>query len=113
MFYGRTPSIMIGTAHSNNGFNVQTVTITGSAVPTYPNILSAIPAGASAPPPTIFYFSQGFVSPYTEQGNFSIEYGLTSNLSVPAAYLGVRGAHLPRSRDTNVNGLDHGHDSSG
>ena len=29
MFYGRTPSIMIGTAHSNNGINVLTLTFTG------------------------------------------------------------------------------------
>ena len=26
MFFGRTPSIMIGTAHSNNGVNIQTKT---------------------------------------------------------------------------------------
>ena len=105
LFYGRTPSIMIGTAHSNNGLNVQTITVTGSAVPTYPNTLDAIPAGAAAPAPTIFYFSKDYVSPYTEQGNLSIEFGLTNNVSVSATYLGVRGAHLQRSRDTNVVGL--------
>lgn len=105
LFYGRTPSIMIGTAHSNNGLNVQTITFTGTSVPTYPNTLSAIPTGASAPPPTIFYFSNAFVSPYTEQGNLSIEYGLTGDLSISATYLGVRGVHLQRSRDTNVSGL--------
>jgi hypothetical protein len=105
LFFGRTPSIMIGTAHSNNGLNVQTVTVTGSNVPTYPNKLTAIPTGVSAPLPTIFYFSKDYVSPYTEQGNLSIEYGLSNNLSVSATYLGVRGAHLQRSIDTNVNGL--------
>ena len=31
LFYGRTPSIMVGTAHSNNGINVQTITFTGSS----------------------------------------------------------------------------------
>jgi hypothetical protein len=67
--------------------------------------LDAIPAGAAAPAPTIFYFPKDYVSPYTAQGNFSIEYGVTNNLSVSAAYLGVRGTHLQRSRDTNVNGL--------
>ncbi len=30
LFYGRTPAIMVGTAHSNNGINVQTVTFTGA-----------------------------------------------------------------------------------
>lgn len=105
LFYGRTPSIMIGTAHSNNGLNVQTITFTGASVPTYPATLSAIPTGAAAPPPSIFYFPSTFVSPYTEQGNFSIEYGLTNDISVSATYLGVRGAHLQRSRDTNASGL--------
>jgi hypothetical protein len=34
IFYGRTPAIMIGTAHSNNGINVQTITFTGALIPT-------------------------------------------------------------------------------
>src|SRR5262249_52264801 len=33
IFYGRTPSIMIGTAHSNNGINVQTINFTGASMP--------------------------------------------------------------------------------
>lgn len=104
LFYGRTPSIMVGTAHSNNGLNVQTITFTGNSVPTYPNKFSSMPTGASAPPPTIFHFSNEFVSPYTAQGNLGVEYGVTPDLSVSAAYLGVRGVHLQRSRDTNVSG---------
>ncbi|HEV8117384.1 MAG TPA: TonB-dependent receptor, partial [Thermoanaerobaculia bacterium] len=33
IFYGRTTAIMVGTAHSNNGINVTTLTFTGSSVP--------------------------------------------------------------------------------
>ena len=54
IFYGRTPAITIGTAHSNNGINVQTITFTGAQIPLYPTILTAPPAGASAGRPTIF-----------------------------------------------------------
>ena len=43
IFYGRTPAIMIGTAHSNNGINVQTLTFTGALIPTYPNIYTVDP----------------------------------------------------------------------
>ena len=39
LFYGRTPSIMVGTAHSNNGINVQTITFTGSQMPDLPGHL--------------------------------------------------------------------------
>ena len=42
LFYGRTPSIMLGTAHSNNGINIVSLTFTGDAVPTYPNNFSQI-----------------------------------------------------------------------
>ena len=49
IFYGRTPAIMIGTAHSNNGINVQTITFTGAQVPTYPNTFASIPTGAALP----------------------------------------------------------------
>jgi len=43
-FYGRTPSILIGTAFTQNGIQVQTYTLLSSSAPTYPNILSAAPA---------------------------------------------------------------------
>ncbi len=102
IFFARTPSIMIGTAHSNNGLNVQTITFTGNAVPTYPNKFDTMPAGATAPLPTIFFFDKNYVSPYTQQGNLAVEYGLTNDLAVTVTYLGVRGVHLQRSHDLNV-----------
>ena len=48
IFYGRTPAIMIGTAHSNNGINVQTLTFTGALIPTYPAIYHVDPDGRHA-----------------------------------------------------------------
>lgn len=102
IFFARTPSIMVGTAHSNNGLNVQTITFTGNAVPTYPNKFDSMPAGATAPLPTIFVFDRNYVSPYTQQGNLAVEYGLSNDVSVTVTYLGVRGVHLQRSHDLNV-----------
>src|SRR5215471_12766280 len=43
VFYGRTPAIIYGTATSNNGINVQTITFTGPLIPQYPNIYPSIP----------------------------------------------------------------------
>ena len=77
LFYGRTPSIMVGTAHSNNGINVQTITFTGAQVPTYPTIFTRIPTGAALPKPTIFVFDQDYQNPQVHQASVGVEYALT------------------------------------
>ena len=102
IFFARTLSIMVGTAHSNNGLNVQTITFTGSAVPTYPNKFDTMPAGATPPLPTIFFFDKNYVTPYTQQGHLAIEYGFRNDVALTLTYLGVRGVHLQRSHDINV-----------
>lgn len=101
-FYGRTPAIMIGTAHSNNGINVQSFTYTGSAVPTYPNSLPAPLTGVAAAKPSIFYFDPNYQSPEVQQGSLGIERGVTNDLSVAVSWLHVTGHHLSRSIDMNV-----------
>jgi outer membrane receptor protein involved in Fe transport len=102
IFYGRTPSIMIGTAHSNNGINVQTITFTGALIPTYPNIYSALPTGATLPKPTIFVFDQDFQNPKVDQANLGVEQQVGSDFSVGLSYQFVKGSDLPRSRDVNL-----------
>ena len=74
MFYGRTPSIMIGTAHSNNGINVQTLTFTGAQMPTYPNIFPTLPTGVNPPKPTIFVFDPNFENPMVHQASIGVEH---------------------------------------
>lgn len=102
VFYGRTPSIMVGTAHSNNGINVQTVTFTGNQVPTYPNLFPTLPTGAALPKPTIFIFDPEFENPEVQQASLGIEHALTDDLAVAVTYLHVEGDKLQRSRDFNV-----------
>lgn len=102
LFYGRTPAIMVGTAHSNNGINVQTVTFTGSQVPVYPNIFATLPSGAAVPKPTIFVFDADYENPEVHQASLGSEYQLNDDLAVGVDYLYVRGRKLQRSRDFNV-----------
>jgi len=102
LFYGRTTSIMVGTAHSNNGINVQTITFTGNQVPTYPNTFASLPTGASLPRPTIFVFDPAFENPRVQQASAGVEYQLMDNTSLSVNYLFVYGDHLPRSTDINV-----------
>lgn len=101
-FYGRTPAIMIGTAHSNNGVNVQTYTFTGSAVPTYPNYFQSIPTGGVAQKPSIIVFNKDFENPMVHQFSVGGEHGLTDDFSVGVNYQYVKGEDLPRSIDINV-----------
>jgi outer membrane receptor protein involved in Fe transport len=104
IFYGRTPSIMIGTAHSNNGINVQTISFTGPAIPSYPNIYPSIPSGATAPKPTIFVFDKNFQNPKVEQSSLGVEQQVGSDFVVGATYQYVKGSDLQRSRDVNEGG---------
>lgn len=102
LFYGRTPSIMVGTAHSNNGINVQTATFTGSATPTYPNLLPALPTGAALPKPTIFFFDKDYENPEVQQASLGAEFAVTPDLAVGVSGLYVKGENLQRSRDFNL-----------
>jgi outer membrane receptor protein involved in Fe transport len=102
IYYGRTPAIMVGTAHSNNGINVQTVTFTGSQVPTYPGIFPALPTGAALPKPSIFIFDRDYENPEIQQASAGVEWAAADDLALGASYLWVRGEKLQRSNDFNV-----------
>ncbi len=102
IFYGRTPAIMVGTAHSNNGINVQTVTFNGAQVPTYPNIFPTLPTGAALPKPTIFVFDPNYQQPEVQQASLGAEYALTSDFALGTSYLHVSGRKLQRSTDINI-----------
>jgi outer membrane receptor protein involved in Fe transport len=102
LFYGRTPSIMVGTAHSNNGINVQTITFTGAQMPIYPAIFSGLPTGVTLPRPTIFTFSSEYQNAKIQQASAGIEWEILPGTSLGATYLRVDGRDLPRSTDLNV-----------
>ncbi len=105
LYYTRTPSIVLGTAHSQNGINVTGINLNAAQIAAanlrYPNILTAPPAGTSANP-NLFLFANDYVQPYVEQGRLGIEREVYKNLSVSATYLFYRGVHLTRTRDINL-----------
>ena len=102
MFYGRTPSIMIGTAMSNNGINVQGITFQGAQMPVYPNIFPSIPTGVAVPKLTILVFDPKFENPLVHQASLGIEHAMSNDFSVGFSYLYVKGTNLQRSADINV-----------
>jgi hypothetical protein len=106
LFYGRTPAIAIGTAHSNNGLNSISITLTNPTGLVYPfsfsNIAQIQALGGQPPAANLFVFEPDYQQPYTMQGNFGVEYGLTKDISVGVKYLSVQGRHLQRTRDINL-----------
>lgn len=97
-FYGTTPSLMIGTAHSNNGINVGTYTL---AAQPYTNPIYTAPSGIGATP-SIYVFAPNFQNPRIQQGNFGVEYAIDKNTSINVSYLRVKGDHLQRTGDVNL-----------
>ena len=113
IFYGRTPSITVGTAFSNNALNVQTLTFSGANIPQYPNTkcgppvaapACSAPTGGTAGVPTIFVFQPNYHEPDVQQANLGLEYQLEPTMSVQVNYLWVKGTHLTRTLDINQQG---------
>ncbi|HVF41982.1 MAG TPA: TonB-dependent receptor, partial [Pyrinomonadaceae bacterium] len=105
LYYARTPAIVLGTAHSQNGINVTGINLNAAQLAAlglaYPNILGAPPAGAAANP-NLYYFAPDYVQPYVEQGRVGVERELWRRLSLSATYLYYHGLHLTRTRDVNL-----------
>ena len=105
LFYGRTPSIMLGTAHSNNGINIVSLTFTGNDVPTYPQSFAEIPNTGTTARPSIFYIDQNFANSRLMQANAAVEWQFARSTSLAVTYLFVDGTDLPRSIDRNIGAL--------
>lgn len=112
IFYANTPSILIGTALSNNGINVQTLTYNSAVMPGYPNNecgapaaspSCSAPAGGASSLPTIYAFAPNYQQPMVQQYNLQLEHQVSRTVSFSVGYLGVRGTHLTRTRDINLN----------
>lgn len=107
IFFGRTPAIMLSTAHSQNGIQVTGVSLTCTTnpatnpCPTYPAIFTSRP-GAGALTPSLYLFARDYAQPYVQQGRLGIERELFENMSLSVSYLYFRGVHLSRTRDINL-----------
>jgi hypothetical protein len=119
IYYGRTPSILIGTADSNNGLNVSTITYlpSGGQFPSYPNTqcgaptnnpTCAPPIGGTTPLPTILFFDKNYVQPLIQQWSFGVEREIAKDFSLTVSYLGVLGKNIQRTRDINLGTLTTG-----
>jgi outer membrane receptor protein involved in Fe transport len=102
IFYGRTPAIMIGTGHSQNGIQVLSINFPAAQFPTWPNRYDTLPAALASLPQNIFVFAPNFQDPKVQQSSLGFERGLTNDLSFGVTYQYVKGSVLPRTADINV-----------
>ena len=106
MYYARTPAIMTGTAHSQNGIQVIAISIncvTFPAVcPLYPAIFSAPPAGATLAPLNLYMFAKSYKQPFTHQARVQFEKEVWKNTTFSVQYELYKGVDLTRTRDANL-----------
>src|SRR6266446_755574 len=115
-FFAPTLAGMAARAHYQNGLTVQTRTFAGGTpsaalIPPYPNTLCGPPDPSGAPPSCaapmtgadiIMPFAPDYTQPIVQQGSFGVEYQFRKDASLSVSYLGMRGTHLQRWRDTNL-----------
>ncbi|HZE63634.1 MAG TPA: TonB-dependent receptor [Pyrinomonadaceae bacterium] len=106
IFYARTPSIITGTAHSQNGIQVIAIdincTTTPALCPTYPNTFSSVPTNVAAVTPNLYLFAKNYQQPFTQQFHLQFEKEVFANTTFSAEYQIFRGSKLTRTRNANL-----------
>lgn len=106
MFYSRTPSILTGTAHSQNGIQVVALDINCAATPllcpTYPNVFTTVPTNVAAVTPNLYMFAKDYKQPFTHQARIQYERELFSKTTLSVHYMTYRGQDITRTRNANL-----------
>jgi outer membrane receptor protein involved in Fe transport len=106
IYYGRTPAIITGTAHSQNGIQVIAIDIncvtTPAACPLYPNVFASVPTGATLAPINLYLFDRNFKQPFTHQARLQFEREIWKNTTFSVEYQMFKGEDLTRTRNANL-----------
>ena len=100
--YARTPAALVSAAQTYGAGSLQTFTLFGSRgepVPTYPSVLSTIPAGAA---PIVVAFTRDFNQPRIQHVNVALEWEWMPHTAVTVTYLNATGRDLPQATERNV-----------
>ena len=103
MFYGRTQNGTLSSLLRENGERIKTYQFLPSTAgsPAFPNVFSAVPAGASGRPDG-FFMSRDFVNPLIYEAELSVEQELFRNFTLSATFMSTRGQKMPLFRDVNL-----------
>jgi hypothetical protein len=79
-----------------------TFTPTSGGAPTFPNVLSAVPTGASVPTPSVFRIASDFKRPRAQEINVGIDRQLTPTMALSASYIYTYGDQIYTQIDSNL-----------
>jgi hypothetical protein len=108
MFYARVAAATLQDLYTGNGVNTTTFNLAATSTtqfaagPVFPNILSAVPSGASVSAASIQFTDPNWKTPYSEQATFALERQVTHDVSLTASYIWSRGVQLYGERDLNL-----------
>lgn len=106
LYYGRTPAILTGTAHSQNGIQVVAFdincTTSPALCPLFPNTFASVPTGATLAPINLYLFDKKFQQPYTQQARVQFEREVFKNTTFSVQYTLFKGQSLTRTRNANL-----------
>ncbi len=106
IYYARTPAILTGTAHSQNGIQVVALDIncatTPALCPLFPAVFSAVPTGATLAAINLYLFDRNYQQPFTQQARIQFEREVWKNTTFSVQYTMFRGKDLTRTRNANL-----------
>lgn len=106
LYYARTPAILTGTAHSQNGIQVVALDIncatTPALCPLFPAVFSAVPTGATRAAINLYLFDRNYQQPFTQQARIQFEREVWKNTTFSVQYTMFRGKDLTRTRNANL-----------
>ncbi|MEO8042662.1 MAG: TonB-dependent receptor, partial [Acidobacteriota bacterium] len=107
IYYARTPAIMTGTAHSQNGIQVIAIDINCTTAPAgtcpiYPAVFPTLPTSVAAVTPNLYLFDRNYKQPFTHQARLQFEREFFKNTTFSVQYTMFRGQDLSRTRNANL-----------
>jgi hypothetical protein len=108
IFYPRLLGSLIDNLWTTNGIYQIADSLTATngtqlaAGPVFPNALPSAPSNASVGAATIQFADPHLKTPYTQQGNLTVEHQLTKDMVLSASGIWSRGAHLLSTVDLNA-----------
>ena len=108
IFYARLLGGLIDDLWTTNGIYQVADSLTATnptqfaAGPVFPNALAAPPAGATVGAATIQFADPHYKTPYTQQGNISLERQLNADTLLSVSGIWSRGVHLMSTVDLNA-----------